>query len=143
VSTGTVQFARLCVTTLGWTLTRARTKTATTLVAIQIKAAPTKLSLIACARTIRTAATIGTLIVPVVPLTLSAPNVIVSDVNGILTQPVDFASLLLRATTAKMLLSTRLGGLVVLGVTADLTTPKDAAKVLAILEFNWNLATVP
>jgi hypothetical protein len=48
--------------------------------------APTKLSLIACARTIRTAATIGTLIVPVVPLTLSAPNVIVSDVNGILTQ---------------------------------------------------------
>jgi hypothetical protein len=130
--------------------------------------APTRQSLIACARTIRTAATIGTLIVPVVPLTSNAPSVIASDVNGILTQvnttitltlcdtsqffskcfvcanvfflqPVDFASLLLRATTAKMLLSTRLGGLVVLGVTADLTTPKDAAKVLAILEFNWNL----
>jgi hypothetical protein len=38
VSTGIVLFARLCVTTLGWTLTRARTKTATILVAIQIKA---------------------------------------------------------------------------------------------------------
>lgn len=59
--------------------------------------------------------------------------------NVFVLQPVDFASLLLRATTVRMLLSTRLGGLVVLGVTADLTTPKDAAKVLAISEFNWNL----